>query len=68
MDEIEAEIPIVITQEDPVFRLRRLLRGPKLIKLVDLLEGVIDDTGYGELKIVVAQGRVQNLKAEKSYQ
>lgn len=54
--------------EGLAFRLTRLLRGNKLIKLVELLEGVVNETGYGDVKIVIAQGKVQNLKAEKSYQ
>ena len=67
MDEIIENSDLIIP-EGLAFRLTRLLRGNKLIKLVELLEGVVSETGYGDVKIVIAQGKVQNLKAEKSYQ
>jgi hypothetical protein len=43
------------------------MRGGKLTRLVDLLEDVIDETGYGDVKIVVAEGKVQLFKVEQSY-
>ncbi len=47
--------------------LTKLLGIAKLARLVELLEDVIDETGYGDVKIVVAEGKVQMLKAEHSY-
>ncbi len=48
-------------------KLTELLGGAKLIKLVKLVENVIEETGYGDVKIVIAEGKVQMLKAEHSY-
>ena len=39
----------------------------KLFQLKQLLLDVIEDTGYGGIGIVVAEGRVTLLKVEKSY-
>jgi len=42
--------------------------GPeRLVKLADLIREVEQETGYGDVKIVVAEHVVQRLKAEKSY-
>lgn len=38
-----------------------------LIQLASLIAEVAEDTGFGDVKIVIADGRVQILKAEKSY-
>jgi len=39
----------------------------RLIQLAGLIADVEQDTQYGDVKIVIAEGRVQRLKAEKSY-
>jgi hypothetical protein len=50
------------------FSLLAQLLEPEQIKLLaELLIEIIDDTGWGDVKIVVAEKRVVRLKAEKSY-
>jgi len=66
MDEI-AEVSKMAIPEGLMLRLIKLLGNGKLLKLVELLEDVINETGYGDVKIVVAEGKVQMLKAERSY-
>jgi hypothetical protein len=61
------EIPETTNPKDMVSRLAVLLGTVKLVRLVELLEDVIEETGYGDVKIVVAEGKVQMLKAEHSY-
>lgn len=39
----------------------------RLIQLAGLIADIEQDTHYGDVKIVIAEGRVQRLKAEKSY-
>ncbi len=39
----------------------------RLIQLAGLIADIEQDTQYGDVKIVIAEGRVQRLKAEKSY-
>ncbi len=42
--------------------------GPaSLVQLTELLSDVSKDTGYGHVRIEVAEGRMVLLKAEKSY-
>lgn len=53
--------------KESIPKLSRLLGEEKLIKLAELIEDVIDETGYGDVKIVIAEGKVQMLKAEHSY-
>ena len=48
-------------------RLEQLLTQEQVLLLVRLLREVLDDTGYGDVKIVIAEKRVVRLKAEKSY-
>jgi hypothetical protein len=45
----------------------RLLGMEKIVQLADLLGEVSAKTGYGDVKIVVAEGRVTTLKQEISY-
>ena len=52
---------------DLLSRLMKLLGSSQLLRLIELMEGVIEDTGYGDVKIVIAEGKVQLLKVEKSY-
>ena len=67
---MKAEIidgPGIAGPKDAASRLVKLLGTGKLIRLIELLEDVIQETGYGDVKIVVAEGKVQMLKAEHSY-
>lgn len=66
MDEIQNP-PKMTIQEGVACRLTKLLGVNRMVKLIELLDEVIDQTGYGDVKIVIAQGQVQSLKAEKSY-
>jgi len=59
--------PLVKDPKEPETRLAVLLGTVKLVRLVELLEDVIAETGYGDVKIVIAEGKVQMLKAEHSY-
>ena len=44
-----------------------LLNSEQIQLLARLLTEVIADTGYGDVKIIIAEKRVVRLKAEKSY-
>ncbi len=59
--------PIKANPNEFAIKLIIMLGPMKLVKLVELLEDVIEKTGYGDVKIVVAEGKVQMLKAEHSY-
>lgn len=67
------DIPPVRTIElspDMLRALNRLLvlMGPeKFYQLAVLMQDVISDTGYGDVKVVITQGTVARLKVEKSY-
>jgi len=63
----EVNDSIIINSEACIYQLTTLLGNAKLLRLVELLKDVIDETGYGDVKIVVAEGKVQMLKAEHSY-
>jgi len=39
----------------------------QIIKLVELIQEITGETKFGGVNIVIAEGRVQRLKAEKSY-
>jgi hypothetical protein len=52
---------------DPPPALEQLLSQEQMALLAKLLREVLDDTGYGDVKIIVAEKRVVRLKAEKSY-
>ena len=39
----------------------------RLVKLADLIQDVIMDSGYGDVKIIISDSTVQTLKIEKSY-
>jgi len=62
LEDLETVDPIDVT-----VRLTKLLGLIPLFKLIMLLEDVINETGYGDVKIIVAEGKVQMLKAEHSY-
>ena len=53
----DIDIPIKPTPKDCTSRLVVLLGTAKLLRLVELLEDVIEETGYGDVKIVVAEGK-----------
>jgi hypothetical protein len=44
-----------------------LLGAERVVQLRCLLLDVMRDTGFGDVKLVVAEGKVALLKAEKSY-
>jgi hypothetical protein len=48
-------------------KIGRLLGARNVAMLARLLEDVQEDTRYGDVKVVVADGRVVGLRAEKSY-
>jgi hypothetical protein len=48
-------------------RLPALLGMEHVALLLELLETILGDTGYGGVEIVVADGRVQTMKLTKSY-
>lgn len=53
--------------DDAVKRLLLLLGDAHAELLAELLETILDDTGYGGVEIVVADGRIQTMKLTKSY-
>ncbi len=53
--------------ESDAARLARLLGAERLRLLADLLEEVGRDTRFGDVKVVVADGRGVGLRMEKSY-
>jgi hypothetical protein len=44
-----------------------LLNQEQIQLLARLIMEVLDETGYGDVKIIIAEKRVVRLKAEKSY-
>ena len=48
-------------------RLTILLGTDRLIRLVELLEDVINETGHGDVRIIISEGKVELLKAGHSY-
>ena len=48
-------------------KLEKHLCADQIEMLASLLDDVFDDSGWGTVKIVVADKRVVRLKAEKSY-
>ena len=50
-----------------MLRLLALLKMEHVALLLELLETILGDTGYGGVEIVVADGRVQSMKLTKSY-
>lgn len=62
-------VVIHVTRVNPVIaeRLVELLGLERYEQLADLLEEVEQETGYGHVTIIVSQGKVARLKAEKSY-
>jgi hypothetical protein len=48
-------------------RLARLLEPRTLEELVELIESVTRDTGYGDVKIIILDHRVSRFRVEKSY-
>lgn len=56
--------PAVLTA---VNRLLTMMGPGKLVQLSELMREVTIETGYGDVKVIISQGAVQRLKAEKSY-
>ena len=48
-------------------KLEKHLCTDQIEMLASLLDDVIGETGYGDVKIIIADKRVVRLKAEKSY-
>jgi len=58
----------VISKDGQAFnRLVFLLGAEKMLQLAEMVEEVAQETGYGHVTIIVSQGKVARLKAEKSY-
>jgi len=58
----------ITTQDAQLLAELKIIFGhDKLTQLRQFLANVIEDTGYGDVKIVIADGKVQLLKVEKSY-
>jgi hypothetical protein len=49
-------------------RLLALLGGERVVQLTQKIEEVITDSHFGNVTIVITDGRVRLLKAEKSYE
>jgi len=47
--------------------LSRMKQPEMFIQLADLIKDVADDTGFGDVKVVIVDSFAQLLKAEKSY-
>lgn len=54
--------------EDSLSRLLTLLGGDRVVQLAQKIDDVIADTHFGNVTIVITDGRVRLLKAEKSYE
>jgi hypothetical protein len=54
--------------EDSLSRLLTLLGGDRVVQLAQKIDDVIADTRFGNVTIVITDGRVRLLKAEKSYE
>jgi hypothetical protein len=59
--------PVSEREEELQIRLVKLLGEEKAARLADLLEEVMQSPGWGDVKIVVVDGRPALLKIEKSY-
>ena len=49
-------------------RLLAMLGTERLVQLAQKLDDVATDTRFGDVKIIITDGRVRLLKAEKSYE
>jgi hypothetical protein len=54
--------------EEALKRLVQLLGYRRVVQLPKLLDDVALDTRFGDVKIIITDGRVRLLKAEKSYE
>ena len=59
--------PSTISAIIALAKLEEHLCTKQIEMLASLLDGVKGETGYGEVKIIIADKRVVSLKAEKSY-
>jgi hypothetical protein len=53
---------------DAVSRLLLLLGPERILQLAQMLDDVATDTRFGDVKIIITDGRVRLLKVEKSYE
>ena len=67
MDTNPTPPPINTSAVIALAKLEKHLCADQIEMLASLLDDVIGETGYGDVKIVVADKRVVRLKAEKSY-
>jgi hypothetical protein len=58
---------IEVQDRDAIERLASLLRPGQASLIVNLLEDLIRETSYGNVQLVVSDGRVARVKIEKSY-
>lgn len=54
--------------EEAIKRLYLLLGAERLVQLTQMLDDVAADTRFGNVTIVITDGRIRLLKAEKSYE
>jgi hypothetical protein len=54
--------------KDAVGRLLLLLGPERILQLAQMLDDVATDTRFGDVKIIITDGRVRLLKVEKSYE
>lgn len=54
--------------QEAMKRLLVQLGERRVVLLAKLIDDVGKETRYGDVKIIVADGRVRNIKAEKSYE
>lgn len=67
MDDAKSDV-LTPAVEDAVKCLLLLLGPERLVQLAQKLDDVAKDTRFGDVKIIVTDGRVRLLKAEKSYE
>ena len=60
-------LPSTISAIIALAKLEEHLCTEQIEMLASLLDDVIGETGYGDVKIIIADKRVVRLKAEKSY-
>lgn len=67
MDDVKSNVTFQEV-EDSLSRLLTLLGGDRVVQLAQKIDDVIADTRFGNVTIVITDGRVRLLKAEKSYE
>ena len=56
-----------VGETDAITRLVELLGANCIMQLANRLDELLDDTGYGNVTIVLVAGRVRLIKVERSY-